>query len=100
METVILKVTSRVITQSTKASNQEQIAITNMSGNLSEIIGNATKLNKITIKIAGVLTLEVGDTNAIWKAHNINYEQEFESLFEFLSKYPDREFEFICSTAG
>ena len=99
MESVKLKVSSKVIAQSKKDVNQEQIAITKIPGSLSTIIANAKKSNRVTIKIAGVLNLEVGDTSAIWKAHNSNYNQEFESLFEFLSKYPDKEFEFICTVS-
>ena len=99
MESIKLKVSSKVITQSKKAINQEQIAITNVSGNLSSIIANANKSNRVTVKISGQLNLEVGDTSAIWRAHNSNYNQEFDTLFEFLSKYPDKEFEFICVVA-
>ena len=47
MESVKLKVTSKVITQSKKAVNQEQIAITKLTGSLSTIIGNATKSNLV-----------------------------------------------------
>ena len=68
MESVKLKVTSKVIAQSKKATNQEQIAITKVTGSLSTVIGNANKSNRVTIKIADALSLEVGDTSAIWNS--------------------------------
>lgn len=99
METVKLKVTSKVLKQSQKAANQEQIAITDATGSLAMSIAQVNKENRIRITIAGALSLDLGDTGAIWRAHNRDNEEAFDSLFEFLSRYPGKEFEFVCSAA-
>jgi predicted protein tyrosine phosphatase len=99
METVKLKVTSKVIAQVNKSEHehQEQIAITAPTGSLAPAIATANRHNRINISIASALTLNLGDTGAIWRAHNRGNEEAFDGLFEFLSRYPDKKFEFVCS---
>ncbi len=97
METVFLKVTSKVIAQMKMAINQEQIAIKSSSDNLNQIFSNANGNNLISIQLASAVTLKLGDTNAIWRSHNNEHKQEFDSMFSLLAEYPDIEFEFICS---
>lgn len=96
MEFLKLKVTSKVLAQSQKAFNQEQIAITDPTEALAPIIAQASKQNRICLVFAGALTLYIGDTSAIWRAHNCQNEAVFDALFEFLSKFPDQAFEFVC----
>ena len=70
MESLKLKVTSKVLTQSQKAVNQEQIAIADPTDALAPLIAQANKLNRICLIFAGILPLYLGDTSAIWRAHN------------------------------
>ncbi len=97
METLKLKVTSKVINQAARAPGQQQIAISSPTGLLAVSISEANKKNRFRIRLADALTLQLGDTGAIWRAHNIEHEQDFDSLFDFLSGYPDKEFEFVCT---
>jgi len=96
MESLKLKVSSKVLAQTQRAGNQEQIAITDPTEALAPIIAQASKKNRICLLLAGALTLYLGDTSAIWRAHNTQNETAFDALFEFLSKFPDQTFEFVC----
>jgi hypothetical protein len=97
MESIKLKVTSRVLAQSRKVKHQEQIAITDPTGSLASAIALATKKNRIRLVLGNAISLELGDTGAIWRVHNPFDEANFDALFKFLSKFPDTEVEFICS---
>ena len=96
MESIKLKVTTNVLFQIQKSNNQEQISINSPTGSLAPLIAQANKLNRICLVLAGTLPLYLGDTSAIWRAHNSQNEAAFDALFEFLAKYPDQEFEFLC----
>lgn len=89
METVKLKVTSRVINQTQNAQNQEQIAITEPSGPLASVIAAANSENRINVIFASALSLVLGDTGAIWRAHNRGNEDAFDGLFEFVYSIAD-----------
>ena len=97
MESIKLKVTSKVIDQSLKAKNQEQIAITSPTGSLASAIAEANKKNRIRLILGDAISLQLGDTGAIWRAHNPANEEDFDALFQFLSKFPNTEIEFVCS---
>jgi hypothetical protein len=99
MESLKLRVTRNVLAQTQKAKNQEQIAIryTDQTGSLASSLPTAWKDNCIDITIAGAMTLAFCDTSAIWRAHNPGKKKEFDALFEFLSRFPDQEFEFVCA---
>jgi hypothetical protein len=97
MQSIKLKVTSRVIEQSGKARNQEQIAISDPTGSLVPAIALATRKNRVRLVLGGAISLELGDTGAIWRVHNPFDEENFDALFGFLSKFPDTEVEFTCA---
>lgn len=97
MESIKLKVTSNVLFQIQKSNNQEQIAINSPTGSFAPLLAQANKHNKINVILAGVLKLDIGDTSAIWRAHNSMNEADFDALFNLLSKYPDKEFEFLLT---
>ena len=97
MPYIRLKVTSNVLKQSDKAINQEKISITGVSGVLADSIAQANKRNNVSLTVARLLRLNIGDTHAIWKADNKHHRVEFDSLFNFLAKHPDEEFKFNYS---
>jgi hypothetical protein len=100
MESLKLKVTSKVLAQVLKFENQKQIAIEDSkTGLLAASLHAANKTNCIHINIAGAWVLAFCDTHATWRSHNPGKEKEFDALFEFLSKFPDQEFEFVCALA-
>lgn len=90
MEFIELKVTSKVIQQSIVSDSQEQIAIVQVPDKHRALFGSLNRKNPQRIRIGSVLELNVGDTNAIWGAHNGN--EDFRNLYSFLSKYPDKAF--------
>ncbi len=91
MNTIKLKVTN-----STPA-NLQQIAYSQATGPLVMALARATETNKITITIANNIKLKVGDTGAITRAHNEGNEEAFDSLYQLLASYADKDFDFICS---
>ena len=96
METIKLKVTSKVLAQLERAGNQQQIAMSEPTGSLAIAIGKCSKSNRLKMRFGGSLSLEVGDTGAIWRAHNDCHKSNFDRLFKFLSEQPDIEFTFVC----
>ena len=99
METIFLKVTSKVISFAKNDINgsSKQIAIKTSSANLKEKIIFANKNKRLKLKIANNINLNLGDNGAIWRSHNKDREKEFDALFHFLSEFPDQEFEFVCA---
>jgi len=93
MDFIQLKVTSKVIAQTEKSVSQEQITIVKAPENYERRFLSANKNNYTRIIISSVLHLSVGDTHAIWGAHNTN-SKDFENLYNLLSKYPDKTFDF------
>ena len=57
----------------------------------------ANAANRISLKFANALRLNMGDTGAIWRSHNLDNTQAFERLFLLLANNPDTEFQFICA---
>lgn len=97
METVYLKVTSKVIDFTKKEPKGEQIAITSSFASLTEQFAQANKNNFLSIRLANAITLQLGDIGAIWRVHNKKNKKEFNSLYCFLKEQADQKFEFICS---
>jgi hypothetical protein len=98
MESLKLQVTEGVLAQVKKSVNQEMIAIGySKMGSFAPSLSAANTGNCIRINIAGAWTLDCCDTHAIWRSHNPDKEKEFDALFEFLSKFPDKKFEFVCT---
>ena len=93
MQEIILKVTSKTLTQVKKEDkwHQAQIAIV-----LPKF--QATSRDRQEIIIGGVIKLVVGDSHAIWHSHNSNskkQESDFKKLFSLLANHPDEEIKFV-----
>ncbi|MBN1295969.1 hypothetical protein JXA80_04255 [bacterium] len=97
MDTIKLRVTSKVLAQSKDRKNQEQIAISKPSKQVRDIVGEAKKTRRVKLLLAGAISLEFCNNGAIWYSHNLKNQKEFDALFTFLSQFPDTEFEFVCS---
>ena len=98
-ETVNLRVTQAVLVSSEFAINQRQIAVSEPTGGLGEVIAHVNGNNRKWLRLGDSLILVIGDTGAIWRSHNQEYQQDFDRLFEFLAKNPDQKVKFICSIA-
>lgn len=92
MQEIILKVTSRSLQYANKEDKWTNAQIAIISPKF-----NATKGNTVDIIIADVITLTIGDTHAIWYAHNKNNKskEDYKRLFSLLENHPDNNFKFL-----
>ena len=104
MDTVMLKVTRKVLAQSQKSPDQRQIAISDAScPELKAKLETAGKNRKIRLLLAKRISLWMGDTGAIWYSHNHaskKNQEDFDQLFSLLAHHPDAPFQFICEVAA
>lgn len=104
MDTVMLKVTRKVLVQSQKSPDQRQISISDASSpELKALFETAGKNRKIRLLLAKTIPLWMGDTGAIWYSHNQaskENQEDFERLFALLAHHPDAPFQFICEVVA
>ena len=74
---------------------QSQIAMRRPSPEIRERTARATARNSIVLRLGGLVPLVVGDNSAIWRAHQPD-PQDFDSLYELLSRHIGREMAFQC----
>jgi hypothetical protein len=97
MGEINLVVTSRVQQRDASVTLEErQIAYRSPSADIAPVLGKANANSRVTIRLGGFLDLSVGDTGAIWRAHNNDKRQEFDRLFDLLRSRPDVEMRFLC----
>ncbi|MGA3259901.1 MAG: hypothetical protein ABSE35_13545 [Bryobacteraceae bacterium] len=92
MKYITLAVTGPVIREvSAGNSYQRQIAIRDASPGLLAIIRAATGGGRALVAVNGVFELSVGDSGAIWGAHQGAglQAEDFASLFDLLARRPD-----------
>ena len=101
MSLISIKVSTKVLDhiRSSISHNQEQMALKVLSGDLSYIIDTISKSRKVQLIMAGQLVVTLGDTSAIWRAHQKNV-TDFDILFKMLSCKPDKEFVFSYKLIG
>lgn len=101
MNLISVKVSTKVLAhiRSSISHNQEQIALIVVSGDLSCIIDTISKSRKVQLMMAGQLVVTLGDTSAIWRAHQEDT-VDFDILFKMLSSKPDEEFVFTYTLLG
>ena len=97
MAEISLAVTRGVLDYLKAAREKErQIAYTAASADIAAPLGEVTKQKHVKMRLAGRITLVVGDRGAIWRAHNEQYAKDFDALFTFLAQYPSQPMRFIC----
>ena len=69
------------------------------AGDFSYIIDTISKYRRVQLIMAGQLVVTLGDTSAIWRAHQKNV-TDFDILFKMLSCKPDKEFVFSYKLIG
>jgi len=101
MSLISVKVSTKVLDHicSSISHNQEQIALKVTSGDLYSIIDTISKTRKVQLIMAGQLVVTLGDTSAIWRAHQEDV-TDFDILFKMLSSKPDKEFIFSYKLIG
>lgn len=98
MNTINIAVTKKTVAYLADKpdNNQRQIAIQDASPGLRKALNHANKNTPVTIRLAGRITLIVGDTHAIWRSHNIDNVDEYDRLFDLLALRPDEPMFFHC----
>lgn len=97
MAEISLAVT-RAVLEYAKAprEGERQIAYTEASADIAARLGEVTKWKQVKVRLAGRITLVVGDRGAIWRAHNEKHAKDFDALFNFLAQYPSQPMRFLC----
>jgi hypothetical protein len=97
MGQISLVVTSKVHQRDAPGTlDERQIAYRSASADLAPTLTKASADGRVTIRLGGFLELSVGDTGAIWRAHNPEKRHEFDRLFDLLHSRPDVEMRFLC----
>ena len=100
MAEISLSVTKAVLDHAKAPHEKErQIAYKEASADISARLGEVTKQKHVKLRLAGRITLVVGDRGAIWRAHNEQYAKDFDALFAFLAQYPSQPMRFLCEIA-
>jgi hypothetical protein len=100
MSQVFLVVTEKVIKQvSVTSASQKQIAVCDASADIRMALADVSKDNRKKVVLGGCVELTVGDTGAIWRSHNTDTasEEDFDSLFDLLSRRPNVTMKFFCA---
>lgn len=96
MSEVSLVVTGPVLAHTGADPKERQIAVRLASPDIAQALAAITANARREILLGGCISLVIGDPGAIWRAHNTNRLDDFDSLFELLSRRPDRDMRFLC----
>ena len=100
MGQISLVVTSRVHQRDAPGTlDERQIAYRSASADIAPTLAKANADGRVPIRLGGFADLSVGDTGAIWRAHNREKKHEFDTLFDLLRSRPDVEMRFLCELA-
>ena len=75
---------------------EAQIALRSPSADIAPAIRDLTSKNRANLILGGCVTLVAADPGAIWRAHNEENVEDFDTLFDLLARRPDREMRFLC----
>ena len=75
---------------------ERQISFRAASPDIARQLLAASAEHRVKLRLAEAITLIVGDTSAIWLAHNSQYADDFANLFAFLARYPSQHMRFLC----
>jgi hypothetical protein len=81
---------------STAPAHQHQIAYNEPSQDIAPRLREVNGQQRASVRLGGLVVLEVGDTGAIWRTHNERHADDFEALFQLLARYPGRSMRFLC----
>jgi len=77
-------------------ASEAQIALRSPSPDISPAIGKLTSTSHANLVLGGCITLIAGDPGAVWRAHNNENPEDFDTLFNLLARRPDGEMRFLC----
>jgi len=97
MSEISLAVTKAVLDYAkTPRERERQIAYTSATPDIASRLATVNAKNRVKLKLGGRIALVVADRGAIWRAHNDEHADDFESLFTLLSRYPSQPMRFLC----
>lgn len=100
MPEISLAVTKRALEYATKERERErQIAYTLATPDISPRLAEVGTKHRLKLRFGGIITLIVADRGAIWRAHNEEHLEDFDSLYALLSQYPSKPMRFLCEIA-
>jgi len=76
--------------------SEAQIALRSPTTDIALVIRNLTTKNRVNLILGGCITLVAGDPGAVWRAHNEQNIEDFDSIFFLLARRPDEEMTFLC----
>jgi hypothetical protein len=98
---ITLRVTKRELAHATGLRQKErQIAYSGASPDIAPKLAEITAKHPVTLRLGGLITLDVADRNAIWRVHNEKHAADFDALFKFLAQYPSKPMRFLCEIVG
>ena len=77
--------------------DEAQIAMRDATPDIEPRIKALTANNRARITLGGCVTPVAGDPGAIWRAHNGQYAEVFDSLFNTLARRPGVGMRCLCS---
>jgi hypothetical protein len=80
--------------------NQEQIAVREASADIRPQLRQLDARNRVRLVLGGCVTLVAGDTGAIWRSHNAENAEDFDSLYGLLARRPGVGMQFLCEVSG
>jgi len=97
---ISLAVTKKVLSYAKPPrENERQIAYSAATDDVALRLADVSSKKRIKVRLAGRITLVVADRGAIWRAHNEEYAEDFDALFDFLARYPSQSMRFLCEIA-
>ena len=97
MPEISLLVTQPVIDHTTPGrQNERQIAYRSATQDIVLALNQLSASNRANLLLGCCVTVIIGDRGAIWRSHNAQHVQDFDSLYELLSRRPGSEMRFLC----
>ena len=96
MSEVSLLVTSPVLAYTGDDPREKQIAVRLASKDIADMLASITAGARRELVLGGCIILAIGDRGAVWRAHNTDRLEDFDAIFELLSRRRDCEMRFLC----
>jgi hypothetical protein len=100
MATIDLVVTQKVLDRVAAGhTGESKIALRAPSAEIALAVSQIRAHKRVRARLGGCVTLVLGDTGAIWRAHNQDHLENFDDLFRLLARRPGVPMRFICELA-
>jgi hypothetical protein len=97
MAEISLSVTKAILAHAQGVNaHARQIAFADATSDIAPHLARITKANRVKLRLGGLITLTLADSSSIWRAHNEQFTNDFDALYDFLARYPSKRMRFIC----